>query len=173
MRNKRGFTIIELLIVITIIMILAVMGAGAYSVGRRIAVMDAHSEKLVSLLHALRDKSKAISAATGAKCYGFIFTKDAIPEQITTPYLNNRAGCDSTAEPVRVPLNWQSDVTVKSIKTGESGTPPSLKILFSPPHGTIILDEGNHSFTIELQYKDRTRKIEINESSGRIEKVLN
>lgn len=153
-------------------MILAVMGAGAYSVGRRIAVMDTHTEKLVSLLHSLRDKSKAISGADGAKCYGFIFTKQNIPEQIVTLYKNSREGCDTSVEPVRIPLSWQQDVTVKSLHTGENNEPESLQILFAPPHGTIVLDEGNHSFTVELQYKDRTRTIEINESSGRIEKVL-
>ncbi len=171
--TKTGFTIIELLIVITIILILAVMGAGAYSVGRRIAVIDTHAEKLVSQLNASRDKAKAVRGADGPLCYGFIFEKGKVPQAISTKYSNNREGCNRIEQPVTRALSWQPDVTIKSLKTGVQGEPEKFQLLFSPPHGTITLDNTETSLTIELSYKDRTRTIKINEASGLIEKTLN
>ncbi len=148
------------------------MGAGAYSVGRRVAVMDAHTEKLISLLNSLRDKTRAISGADGPKCYGFVFEKNGVPKEISVPYKNIREGCDKNTQ-TNIPLTWQNDVKVKSLQTNGVGDGEKITILFAPPHGTIVADENDNSFTIVLQYKDRTRTIDINESSGRIEKVIN
>lgn len=173
-RLTRGFTMIEILVVITIIIILAVMGAGAYSVGRRIAIIDLHAEKLVSQLNSLRDKSQAV---TPPKCIGVYFEKNAAPKKIEMPYLNARQGCDHTQE-TKLDMDWQKDVLVTTIKVNGQPQDSALPIVFVPPHGALAPISGisnesdNTTFTLELTYKDRTRTVEINESSGTIEKKI-
>ncbi len=174
-KSNRGFTIIEFLIVITIIMTLAVMGAGAYSAGRKIAVIDLHAEKLVSVLNSLRDKARA-GAKSGAtpKCYGLTFTVGSAPKLVERNYLNSRELCENTLQPVEA-FEWQPDVKLKSILVSGNENSAPLDVIFYPPHGNIlpitgISSDQNTRFTFIIEYKDRTRTIEVDETSGRIEK---
>lgn len=166
--KDHGFTIVELLIVISVIAIIAVMGAHAYSVGRRTAIIDIHAEKLTSLLHSFRDKTKADKEPM---CTGMIFKKGETPQKIQVLFKNSYVGCDRTAAPVQTLLDWQNDVMIETIRIAGNDSDVPLKLLFAPPHGIIVADPEGQSFTIIIRYKDITRIIEINTAAGRIERI--
>lgn len=156
MKKTSGFTLMEIIIVVGIILILAVMGMGSYSVARRAIVMDLETDKLVALLNSTRDEAKKTS-----KCFGIRFSQDAAPKKIHSIYANYVNGCSN--EFALVDVEWAKEVVV-----GED-----LTVLFVPPQGTMRLDPEAKTGEVVLSYKgtNSTRTISFNTETGKIEKL--
>ena len=132
-----GFTLIEIIVVISIIMIFAAISLGGFSAMRRTIALDINTDTMVNTLNALRGESQR-----GITCSGVNFKVQAQPEKITTPYVNATRTCDLSS-PQKSPLAWSQDTAVTSIKStdAESGVPANeneLTVLFAPPRGTMV-----------------------------------
>ncbi|MEK9132909.1 MAG: prepilin-type N-terminal cleavage/methylation domain-containing protein [Patescibacteria group bacterium] len=156
MKKTSGFTLMEIIIVVGIILILAVMGMGSYSIARRAIVMDLETDKLVALLNSTRDESKKT-----AKCFGIRFAKNSAPRKIHSIYANYVNGCSN--EFALVDVEWSKEIVV-----GED-----LTVIFIPPQGAMKLDPEAKTAQIVLNYNgtNSVRTISFNTETGKIEKL--
>lgn len=98
--KKKGFTLVEILIVIMIIGVLSTLAVNGYTNYRRTALLDLSADNFISQIYGLRDKTihgdfgseraeeikGAIAAGNGilpqidseAKCYGFYFSDNEV-----------------------------------------------------------------------------------------------
>ena len=163
--NPRAFTLIELLIVISIIMIIATVGITSFSSARMGLVVDLESDKLVSLLHTLRNETRAKS-----KCFGIAFEKNKPPQKIEAAYKNPVEGCD---KPVSSTLQFDPDLVLTDVKL-DARAQNAMSVTFVPPYGTMQFEP--HGNDLELALSLRTgayvaQTIRISSTTGKIEKM--
>jgi prepilin-type N-terminal cleavage/methylation domain-containing protein len=198
--SKKGFTLVELLIVMFIIAILVTLSVGAYTAYRKVALIDLNADLLVSQINEMRDKVvHGTEFGESLKCFGLKFEKDA--EADVGTYKMSAISYDFTDKKVwdAVLKKWlyegcngESDdklifeidpmVKVDSIKSGiDSGiqefTGDALAFRFVPPNGDIEIAEseiGDNLF-VKLRYGEGTderysRIVLINLTTGKITK---
>jgi prepilin-type N-terminal cleavage/methylation domain-containing protein len=162
---KKGFTLIEILIVITIIAILAVLSAAGYTAFRKAALIDLSADSLVAQINEMRDKAihgtKEGIDGEGEKflkCYGVNFEKSADSENtgykmiaVAYRFTNQKVwgagkweyeGCSDEKLEGELPLEMDSMVNIESVVLQvEDGTQTPfdgefLTMRFAPPDGT-------------------------------------
>ena len=155
-----GFTLIEIIVVISIIMIFAAISVGGFAAMRRTIALDINTDTMVNTLNALRGESQR-----GTMCSGVRFKVQAQPEKITAPYVNATRTCDLSS-PQKTPFTWSQDTAVTSIRSTEveSGVPANeneLMVLFAPPRGTMLSPLAGKIITLTSS-DGRSRTISIN-----------
>lgn len=164
---KKAFTVIEMLIVITIIAIVAVMGTSAYSLSRRAITIDLQAGSLVANLQSLREEAKR-----GSVCIGMRFEEKKTPLKISAPYLNRARGCgeEVSAEDIR----WPNDIGFSQFLINGKKS-KKIDVLFAPPGGNMLLTdnaEQGHIWLMLLSSPNRNESIvELNSRSGIIQKI--
>lgn len=163
-RTVMAFTLIEILIVISIILIIASMGIGAYSSARRGITVDLESDKIVATLHSFRSEAQNTS-----KCIGMIFQKGKTPRRIESGFLNMVDGCDTTSG--SSPLPFDSDIAVSALTLGINQR-GEFSVLFVPPLGIMqfVPSAGDGSIEISTKTSSSKRTIVLNSQTGKIEK---
>ncbi|PJC36638.1 hypothetical protein CO046_04450 [Candidatus Peregrinibacteria bacterium CG_4_9_14_0_2_um_filter_53_11] len=166
---KAGFTLLELIIVITVLMLVTALGLGSYGLARASLIMDLQSERLVATLNSLRDQAK-----THTDCIGVDFTNDAYPELLRQPYTNPREGCSGDIERTEFP-NWSKDVVTSQLSLDGRELSTPLVIFFIPPTGVVRIDPAAQVTTITISLTRygyvRERTIEIDATTGRIQRL--
>lgn len=151
-RNKGGFTLIEMLIVIVIIGLLASIAISSFWGARKKARMDIAVDTLASIIKEQRGKAQAGRVASGTDeiqnlCRGLVFQKTApFIQTIQTPYRAIAADgtskadyCDATTvEPTLEEVVVTEDVLVKDIQKGGGGV-EKFVLMFKPPYGSPML----------------------------------
>lgn len=165
--TRGGFTLLEILIVISIILIVGVMGAASYTLARRGIAIDLQSDKLVVTMNKLRDEAKI-----SAKCTGIAFANDSAPQLISGEYVKSSRACDGvrTKSPIS---GWPSDISVTAINTDSLPT-NELEVIFVPPRGVMQIEPAARNVEIQLTFTKTSepvsRIISISKDSGTIEK---
>ncbi len=159
-RLSHGFTLIEIIVVISIVMIFAAVSAGGFSAMRRTVALDISADTIVNTLNALRGESQR-----GTTCEGMLFQVDKAPEKITAPYANATRTCELSSLQ-KSPFTWSRDSAVSRIQNSavESGVAESdqtLTILFAPPRGTMTAPTEEKTLTLTAS-NGRSRTITIN-----------
>lgn len=140
-----GFTLIEILIVISIISIIVGVGVTSYGKSRKNLLIDIETDKLVADLQVMRDQTKV-----APKCIRVIFKKNTPPEKIELEYKNSVEKCGNLTG---APLNGYLTVT------------------FIPPYGTIELQPNTDIAYIKLGIDENfSRTISINRNTWKIAK---
>lgn len=155
---KRAFTLIEIIFVIAVILLVASLGVGGYTASRRNMAIDLETDRLVVLLHELRDASKK-----GNVCHGIRLKKNEAPRKIEKTYLNKKSGCSN--EEKQSEISWEGEV-----ETNE------LSVIFIPPHGEMKIEPVNEETEIRVNLKrnpGNTRTVMLEPETGRIEKLGN
>lgn len=132
---KRAFTLIEIIFVIAVILLVAALGVGGYTASRRNMAIDLETDRLVVLLHELRDASKK-----GNVCYGLRLKKNEALLKIEKTYLNKKAGCGDVKK--QSEILWEGEVDVSE-----------LAIIFIPPHGEMKIEPVNEKTEIRVNLK--------------------
>lgn len=153
---KRAFTLIEIIFVIAVILLVASLGVGGYTASRRNMAIDLETDRLVVLLHELRDASKK-----GNVCHGLRLKKNEAPRKIEKAYLNKKSGCGG--EEKQSEISWEGEV-----ETTE------LSIIFIPPHGEMKIEPVNEKTEVQVNLKKSSgtkRTIILEPQTGKIEKL--
>lgn len=164
--KKHAFTLIEIIVVVSIVLIMAALGVGSYRAARQNITIDLEADKLMTTLFALRDLS-----TVKAKCFGARLERGKEPQKIEADFnraLNNASGsgpggCDLRGERRSI-LPWSPEVEV---------TNEGISILFMPPHGKIQIFPTMEAKEVNLALKNMpqvARTIIINPASEKIEK---
>lgn len=164
---KKGFTIIELLIVIAVIGIVAGLGVSAYSVARRAIAIELQADSLVAELQSLREDSKRSSV-----CVGIRLAEKEVPQKITAPFKNKIEGCGEANS--QEFLLWPADTAISFLQL-EGRPTKKYDILFVPPLGSIRLSSDAAQAHVWLSLKRapelNERIVEITALSGVIHKI--
>lgn len=170
---RKGFTLVEMLIVISIVGILATVAIGEYSRFRKTSVLDLTTDGVVSALNEARDQSKWGKVGGGegadvssAKCYGLEFSTDKGITRLTADFDVGKKwdggkwvynGCKTENVQTGMVLELNESLSVLSINE-DPGL--SCKVFYMPPNGDVFKDslckgtDGN--LTLVLGYKDDT-----------------
>ncbi|MBI4994250.1 hypothetical protein HZC21_01225 [Candidatus Peregrinibacteria bacterium] len=168
LHSALAFTLIELLIVIGIIIVLAVAGIASYSTARQNIAVDLETDKLVALLHTLREQSR-----TGAECAGITFEKGETPSKIEAAYKNKIQKCAGKVNVSDVILS--PEIVLTELNLDEAAR-DVFSVTFIPPHGTAQFAPEGEEVEIILSVKSKfylSRTILINRATGKIEKETN
>jgi prepilin-type N-terminal cleavage/methylation domain-containing protein len=146
--KKKGFTLIEILIVLGIISTILLVGLGSYGIVQKKMRLEIAANTMQSIIAEARDKSKVGYYETGANiispkslCFGFRLTPGEFVELITTKYdrLQVDQKCSTLDQDIQKSQiqDLQNDIVIKKIeKFNEEITDP-LDLFFAPPFGDI------------------------------------
>lgn len=151
-----GFTLVEILVFLTIVLIISIVGISSYTSSRRSMLLNIESDRIVSLLHSMREISQ-----TQAKCLGIRFEKDKTPQGIESIYLNKVQKCSPDEKPY--PIALENEIISQQ----------SLSVMFIPPAGNMqilpIGVEPRVTMALKLTTSIPTT-ITLNSQTGKIEK---
>ncbi|GEM_PF-4515265 len=162
---KKGFTLIEILVVIGIIVMLATIGLGVFSGARRNLTLDLETDKLIAALQSLRT-----TAQTQSLCVGLQFERSKSPQKITAAYRNRVQKCDSNE--TREAFPWPKEIAFADLLLDETSR-KDLSVWFIPPQGNLQLQPPGKSAELTLAITAPTmisKKISLHAATGRIEK---
>ena len=153
MRPPQAFTLVELLVVMTIIAILAVVALVDYGTSVKKARLQIATEQVVVLLENAGVSAQTnIEAETQSNCWAVLLEAATEPSLYKIPYDD---GCDTSVSNFEEDqsLNWVNQlaineltyVTTDSYGTAGGGTLSSIWIVFAPPDGDISVYENGLS----------------------------
>lgn len=171
-KDHKGFTLVEMMIVIAIVAILATIAIANYGSVRQKAKLDIVADTLVSIIKQQQSNAKngkgggvvspttaglgADSGLSGVKCYGLFFQTSQTTDKpyaslVSAPYVavgtNGADYCDTGSE-ISQPVTEMEDFSITSLKKDNVET-PELEFYFKPPFGKPFL-AGAGSSTADL-----------------------
>jgi prepilin-type N-terminal cleavage/methylation domain-containing protein len=182
--DERGFTLVEMLVVIFIIGILATMAIGGYTKYRKVALIKLSAEGVVASLYEARDGVRLgeQDGTDGAKCYGLKFSTEGGIEKVSAEFSGVKnweadgwvsGGCGVVSGDGVIDLD--DLVTVEDVSLGDG-----CSILFEPPSGEVYVDSclPEEDLKVLLNYgegddDDYKREVIINLENGvsKIQKI--
>lgn len=163
LKKGGGFTLVEMLVVITIVGVLATISIGAYSQYRRASLLEIAADNFISTLYKARDEVSMGKVSVGrtvdggtsdgvntATCRGIDVKNIGVENfdlKILTTKFNSQkkfngdewidVGCDTSSEGIvdSKSMSFENDVDVLEVKPLVAS---EAFILFSPPNGEII-----------------------------------
>lgn len=168
MKNK-GFTIIELLIVISLVSTMSVLVFYDYGKNTKVFALERNAQKISQDLRITQQKSMAGEGSSeGLNAYGIIF--DVSNNNYSVYVNNNETPYYDTGDDIIETIEMSPDVKILNIeKDGVSRS--TISISFFPPDPIIyIYDDYNNAeaiITLSL-VDDETKKriVKINNSGG-------
>lgn len=167
-KTKRGFTLIEMLIVISIIAILAFLGIDSFTDAQRRARLNVGAESLASMIKAQIENVRdgiAVDDGNGGKtlnCYGFEVagTGDAtVLNTLKAPYVGKTDACDLSHSSKTVFDGFNGLKVVEMDLAGTKSNDP-LAVYFKPPFATAFqveqADLSDSKFTSLVALKIQT-----------------
>lgn len=167
--KRHAFTLIELLIVISVIGILATMAVTAYGTIRVNMAVDLQADKLVAQLHTLRAQAK-----TQPLCFGVQFN-GARPNVVQAPYIRKDRSCDEENITMNR-LEWPNDISIVDMRV-DAAAAENTTAWFVPPEGKLAIGNGNYTSNLDVVLKIqrgsqiRRRQVTLRAASGTIEKT--
>lgn len=146
--KKKGFTLVEILIVISIISMIILLGVSSYGVVRKKIRLDIAANSFQSTIVEARDKAKAgyYEDAEGdvanarSICFGFLIEKDGLVTLETSQYnrlAQKGAQCDTKNTKKVINLDQDPDIVVKNLYLYGDEIQEDYQVFFAPPDGNI------------------------------------
>ncbi len=161
--RNAGFTLIELMVVITIILLLTSLGLANYRRGEEVFALERAAQKLAQDLRrtaqiAMAGKERGGAFPAGG--YGIYFPAGTNSSYILFADLNGNSSYDGGDAVIENLSLKERGVRISSFSPG-----PSLSITFFPPNPTVTINPNPGSpykATITLSLGGEEKKIEIN-----------
>ncbi len=199
MKKRSAFTLIEMLMVVTIIAVLAALAVSSYGLANQKAKLDVLADTIVSVLkqrQSLVKNGKGVLAddgrmANGSQefqplCYGLLFDTtekgNKAVQYIEAPYLSvsgMAADVCDVAEIKKRDFEQMNKYLISGIKKNESDL-NNITILFKPPFARTMLLNDNLplpsgasviDITLKSENQNETRVIRFDTASNVIERI--
>ncbi len=168
MKTKKAFTLIELLIVISIIGILSTLAVSNYS---RIRSSIENQFTVDTLVQEIRRQSKLAENHQNQSCYHIYFDiEENIIQKFQTSFDARQRLC-STRDAESTNILEDSELIISEI-TLDNNPQETYEIIFTPPLGNPINTNNNLQAKISLQPEDQPenkKTILINLQNGSIQ----
>ena len=146
--KKKGFTLVEILIVLTVISMVVLIGVSSYSVVRKKVKLDIAVNYLQSTIVEARDKTRAgyyqgadsEIADAASLCFGFIVKEGEFVTPLTANYdrlKQEGSQCDIQNAIQLKLLDQEKDIVVKDLLFYGNDIGEEIQIFFAPPDGNI------------------------------------
>lgn len=192
LKSRRGFTLIEIMIVVFIIALLSTAAVGGYTRYRKISLLELAADNIVSTIYQARDSvkmGKTGVSGEAAKCYGVVFDKNSdspvskvsVGFDLIKKWKNGKwvdGSCES-AEGGGEPIDLEDLVIIEKISADETDR-AECDILFSPPSGEASTSCGDavkelsflikYSEEVDESYQ-RTIKFNLKSGIANVEKL--
>jgi len=168
--KKKGFTLVEILIVLAVISMVILIGVSSYGVVRKKVKLDIAVNYLQSTIVEARDKTRAgyyleddleIADAVSL-CFGFTVKKGEFITPLTANYdrLKQKGSqCDiQNAKQLRI-LDQDEDIIIKNLSFYGNDIEDEMQIFFAPPDGNIefkkpAVTQDNPELRVVVGYPD-------------------
>ncbi|MBA4336200.1 hypothetical protein C0416_00305 [bacterium] len=168
--KKKGFTLVEILIVLAVISLVILIGVSSYGVVRKKVKLDIAVNYLQSTIVEARDKTRAgyyqendskIADATSL-CFGFIVKEGEFVTPLTANYdrlKQEGSQCDIQNAKQLLLIDKEKDIVVKDLLFYGNDIGEEMQIFFAPPDGNIEFEkpavvQGNPELRIVIGYPD-------------------
>lgn len=182
--RRKGFTLIEILIVLVIIGILAAMAVSSFGSARKRARLNIAVDSVASMIKQQQGKAKTgrqtgvSSSELQTSCYGMVFQKTApyiqtvsVPYVAVPPVSSNSPYadyCDTqsvSVSPLLTPVEVTDDIFIQDI--GEPGSSvTSSVVMFKPPFGAVLQADSVSHITPESQPDKTMVRIFLNQTGN-------
>jgi len=191
--KKKGFTLVEILIVIAIISLVVLLGFSSYGIAQKKARLDMAASSVQSMIAEARDKSKSGHFEAGGDilaakslCYGFRAYPGGSFELLSTTFnrlaINDK--CSRLSNDIKVvkQLETLQDIIIKKIESFGKEQIDPVVVFFMPPKGeaeitvyTAYTDEPFIKFNVGYANSDSLldqRQVVFNILSGTVKLQL-
>ncbi len=162
--RKKGFTLIEMLIVLVIIGLLAAMAVSSFGSARKRARLNIAVDSIASMIKQQQGKAKtgrqtADGSSGQSSCYGMVFQKTApylqtvmVPYVAVPPVTSNVPYADycDTKTPVLTPVEVTDDIMIQDLKKAGANV-EKLTVMFKPPFGTVLQADSTEKIAPDSQ----------------------
>lgn len=179
MRNKRGFTLLEITVVVAIISLLATIFLANYRGGERQFALKRSAHKLAQDLRTVQEMAlsgqRTPPALFGEEIfprggYGIYFSPDSNSYILFADCNDNKeydpsgpaTSCLEASPAIPYPEKIKDLFLEEGVKISELSTGPSLSITFFPPDPTITISPPANFATITLSFDNLSRQVYIN-----------
>ncbi len=169
--KKKGFTLIEIMIVLGVISMVILLGVSSYGVARKKVKLDIAANSLHSTIVEAREKTRAgyydktdnnIAEAVSL-CFGFTLKSGEFIQPLYTPYdrlAEKGSRCDvNKARPVSGRAGHDYDIVIKEIQLYGNEVDEEVTVFFAPPDARIEVEKpavptDKAQITVVVGYED-------------------
>lgn len=167
--NKKGFTLVEMLVVIAIVGMMSTLAIGGYIGYRKEVLLDLTVDNFISQLNQMQ--SRASYGEGEGSCYGVYFVDEGgvfTPKSFIQPFEGKKVwdvdgwkyvGCPDPDLDILEDLGWDDQIVIKNIE-GMSG---DFFLRALPPEGKWQPDTENtpqNQLTLVIGYVDAGNAVE-------------
>ena len=169
--KKKGFTLVEILIVLGVISMVILLGVSSYGVARKKVKLDIAANSIHSTIVEAREKTRAghYDADSGniadasSLCFGFELYKGEFIQPLYAPYdrlAEKGSRCNKQkASVVLERTDRDTDIIIKDIQLYGDEESDSLTIFFAPPDARIEVEKpliqiGEPTLSIVVGYEN-------------------
>jgi len=157
---NKGYSLVESLIVITIIIILTVITAPFYAEARAQLALDRSASRLAQDIRFVLEKTLSAETACSVFRHGVHFAEADINQYTLFTDCNSDGDYDLGTDVLIEEISLEAGVRIHSLTT-----PNSIDVVFYPPDPTVTIS-GSLVATMTIysvDYPDKTRTVTVNE----------
>ncbi|MFH1841328.1 MAG: type II secretion system protein [Candidatus Nealsonbacteria bacterium] len=165
MNNQKGFTIIEMTVVVSIIVLFAALVVPNYRAGERNLALQRSAEKMAQDVRRVVEMSMSAAEFQGevpAGGYGVFFDKNNEDQYIIFTDNNGNSHYDPGSDGLVEKIDIEKEVEISQLSSS-----PSLYICFLPPDPEVIIKPNSDFAQITLSLKNdptKTKTVTINKA---------
>lgn len=150
--KKKGFTLVEILIVLAVISMVILLGVSSYGMARKKIKLDIATNSLESTIIEARNKTRSgyydgndgDVADAKSLCFGFVISKDAFIQPQMTDYdrlAPKGSQCDVKNAQNVLLTDLDPDIVVKDMIFYGNETGEEFQVFFAPPDANIEIEK--------------------------------
>jgi len=170
---KKGLTIVEMLVVVSIVVLFSALVFGNYSVGKDGLALERAAQKLTQDYRRAQEIAMAGSFGTSYNAVGLFFDESSPYEYVlynnyetAAPIYYNYDGGGMSQDTEREAIAIEAGIKICNIIDNDGGTPgspTSISVSFAPPEPVTRINEDNtnHDVSIVLCVINDNSKIKV------------